>query len=452
VLLDVGRAISTGLAVEDGLTAIVGAAIDLTRARYGVLLLVKPSGGLEAAVARDAQRVPLAFDQAHVSSSVLERVMCSRRDVIVDGTRAESSICREASAAPPGLHSAVAIPVKSRARASAGNLPLIKVLDMTIAERRRELLGVLYLADGMPSSSFLSLDHEVLRMLTREAALVIENARLFTTAREKARLDHEMEITSQIQRQLQPARFPRLPELEVTGFTVECHAVGGDCFDVIELSDGRHGLFVGDIAGKGIPASLLATLLQGVIGTIGALDLPLEEVISRVNLYLCERSAGDRYATLFYAILDSTGRFDYVNAGHIPALIRRRSGEVETLESSNFPVGMFSHAQYTRETVEIEPGDFLVMYTDGISEAKNGRGQLFKEAGGLQHLLQRFNGQTVDSLVDAIRSGVRAFTEGAPQSDDIAVLAVHYRGHAPMNRPSETEACILTEDRLCHSE
>jgi len=323
---------------------------------------------------------------------------------------------------------------------------------MTIAERRRELLGVLYLADRMPSSSFLSLDHKVLRILTREAALVIENARLFATAREKARLDHEVEITSQIQRQLQPARFPRLPELEVTGFTVECHAVGGDCFDVIELSDGRHGLFVGDIAGKGIPASLLATLLQGVIGTIGALDLPLEEVISRVNLYLCERSTVDRYATLFYAVLDSAGRFEYVNAGHVPALIRRCSGEVESLESSNFPVGMFSHAQYTRETVEIEPGDFLVMYTDGISEAKNSRGRLFKEAGGLQHLLQRFNGQTVDSLVEAIRSAVRAFTEGAPQSDDIAVLAVHYRGHAPMNRPSETEAFILTEDRLCHSE
>ena len=92
------------------------------------------------------------------------------------------------------------------------------------------------------------------------------------------------------------------------------------------------------------------------------------------------------------------------------------------------------------------------MYTDGISEARNSRGQLFKEAGGLQHLLQRFNGQTVDSLVEAIRAGVRAFTQDAPQSDDIAVLAVHYRGHAAMNQPNEREASIITEDRLCHSE
>src|SRR5260370_11945077 len=96
------------------------------------------------------------------------------------------------------------------------------------------------------------------------------------------------------------------------------------------------------------------------------------------------------------------------------ALIRRRSGEVEALESSNFPVGMFSHAQYTRETVEIEPGDFLVLYTDGISEAKHDRVQLFKEAGGLEHLLEWFNVQTVDSLVHAIRSGGLAFPEGAP--------------------------------------
>lgn len=349
MLLDEGLATSTGLAIEDGLTAIVDAAVDLTRAQYGVLLLVKSSGGLEVTVARDAQRVSLPLDQVHVSYSVLELVMCSRRDVIVDETRAESSISREASAARLGLHSAVAIPVKSRARSSADKLPLIKVLGMTITERRRELLRVLYLANRMPSSSFLSLDHKVLRILTREAALVIENARLFATAREKARLDHEVEITSQIQRQLQPARFPQLPELEVTGFTVECHAVGGDCFDVIELSGGRHGLFVGDIAGKGIPASLLATLLQGVIGIIGALDLPLEEVISRVNLYLCERSAGDRYATLFYAVLDSAGRFDYVNAGHVPPdpPLFGRSGNSRIIKFSGGHV--FPCAIYTRD-------------------------------------------------------------------------------------------------------
>jgi sigma-B regulation protein RsbU (phosphoserine phosphatase) len=147
-----------------------------------------------------------------------------------------------------------------------------------------------------------------------------------------------------------------------------------------------------------------------------------------VNQYLCERSAEDRYATLVYGVLDPAGRFDYVNAGQVPALIRRCSGEVEALESSNFPVGMFSDARYTRGTAQIKPGDFLVIYTDGIPEAQNRRGGFFKEAGGLRQLLQEFNGQTVDGLAEAVRSGVQAFTEGAPKSDDISFLAVHYRG------------------------
>ncbi|PYU24576.1 MAG: hypothetical protein DMG30_08360 [Acidobacteria bacterium] len=315
------------------------------------------------------------------------------------------------------MQSVVAIPVNKLAR--------VEALEATITERPSELS-----ASSICRWPLFNLDRKVLRMRTGEAIVVIENARFFTAAREKARLDYEVEITGQVQRRLQPTQFPRLPELEITGFAVECHRVSGDCFDIVELPGGRHGLFVGDVAGKGIPASLLASLLQGVIGTIGTLDLPPEEVASRVNQYLCERSAEDRYATLFYAILDSAGRLDYVNAGHVPALIRRSSGEVEALESLNFPVGMFSDTQYTRGKAQIEPGDFLVIYTDGIPEARNRRGEFFKEAGGLRQLLQEFNGQTVDSLAEAVRTGVQTFTEGAPKSDDISVLAVHYRGQA----------------------
>src|SRR3989442_1842862 len=214
---------------------------------------------------------------------------------------------------------------------------------------------------------------------------------------------------------MQPVQFPRVPELEITGFTVECHAVGGDCLDVVKLSDRCHGLLVGDIAGKGIPASLLASLLQGLFVTIGALDLPPEEVVSRVNRYLCERSPEDWYATLFYAILDSSGRLDYVNAGHVPALIRRCSGKVECLESTNFPVGMFSDAKYTRRTTQIEFDNFLLIYTDGIPDAKNRRSEFFGEA-GVSRLLRGFPGQTGGDLAQGVRARGGGLTGGAPQT------------------------------------
>jgi sigma-B regulation protein RsbU (phosphoserine phosphatase) len=416
-VLDAARTFGKDAALEAVMTAIVDAAIEITHAQQGALLLAKSSGDLEVTAARDAQRVSLPRDQVKISSGVVKRVMGSRSELIVDETDEDSSMARPASNARLESRSVVAIPVKKS--------PRVKVLGATLPKRRRGLLGVLYLNIRWP---FFGLDRKALRRLAREAARVVENAWLFATAREKARLDREVEITGQVQRRLQPARFPRLPELEITGFVTECQAVGGDCLDVVELPGGRHGLFVGDVAGKGIPASLLASLLQGVIGTIGALDLPPEEMASRVNHYLCERSAEGQYATLFYAVLDSAGRFDYVNAGHVPALIRRCSGRVDALESSNFPVGMFSNAKYTRGTAQIKSGDYLLIYTDGIPEARNKRGQFFKETGGLQQLLQEFHGQTVDGLAEAVRSGVQTFTEGAPKSDDISVVAVHYRG------------------------
>ena len=117
-----------------------------------------------------------------------------------------------------------------------------------------------------------------------------------------------------------------------------CYSVGGDCFDVIELDGNRHGFFVGDVSGKGISAALLATLLQGVFYTTATMDIPLPGIFLRVNQYLCERNGDDRYATVFYGVLDAAGRFDIVNGGHVPPLVRRSSGSVEALGSANFPL------------------------------------------------------------------------------------------------------------------
>ena len=285
----------------------------------------------------------------------------------------------------------------------------------------------MYLDSRAPSSAFSALDREVLRTLAREAATVVENARLFAASRAKARLDHEIEIASQIQQKLLPKTLPNLPNVAVAGSTIACYSVGGDCFDVIELDGNRHGFFVGDVSGKGISAALLATLLQGVFFTTATMDIPLPGIFSRVNRYLCERSGDDRYATVFYGVLDAAGRFEYVNAGHVPPIVRRRSGAAEALGSTNFPVGMFPEADYESAEVNLEPGEFLVIYTDGVSEAANVSAELFEEA-RLRQIVEDFKGGTVGELAEMIRNGVKAFTAGAPQSDDVTILVVGYRG------------------------
>jgi sigma-B regulation protein RsbU (phosphoserine phosphatase) len=420
VLLEVARTLGTGLSLEDVLTAVVDAAIQVTRTERGVLLLSNPEGVLHTAVARDAQRGTLRPDQLQVSQSVVKRVADTRRELIVSDMGTDTGgMGQQESVARMELHTIVAIPVDK--------LPMIKTLDATISTHQGELLGVLYLDSHLPSSAFSEVDRDVLRTLAREAATVIENARLFAEARAKARLDHEIEIASQIQRTLLPKMLPNLPDVAVTGSTLSCHSVGGDCFDVIELGSGRHGFFVGDVSGKGISAALLATLLQGVFFTTAAMDISLSGVFSRVNQYLCERSGEDRYATVFYGILDKMGRFEYINAGHVPPLVRRKSGALEGLGSANFPVGMFVEAEYQSARVNLEQGDFLVIYTDGVSEACNVQNELFEEA-RLRTIVENFSGQTVEELATAIREGTKAFTQGAPQSDDITVLVIQYKG------------------------
>jgi phosphoserine phosphatase RsbU/P len=422
VLLEVARTLGTGLSLEDVLTAVVDAAIQVTRTERGVLLLANAAGGLQMAVARDAQRGTLRPDQLQVSQSVVKRVADTRRELIVSDTGTDAGgTGQQESVARLELHTVVAIPVDK--------LPMIKTLDATISTHQGELLGVLYLDSHVPSSAFSDVDREVLRTLAREAATVIENARLFAEARAKARLDHEIEIASQIQRQLLPKRLPDLPDVAVAGTTLACLSVGGDCFDVIELGGGRHGFFVGDVSGKGISAALLATLLQGVFFTTAAMDISLPGVFARVNTYLCDRSGEDRYATVFYGVLDKMGRFEYVNAGHVPPLLRRKNGALEGLGSANFPVGMFTEAEYQSSRVNLEPGDFLVIYTDGVSEACNVQNDLFEEA-RLRKIVEAFEGDDVAELAEAIREGVRTFTQGAAQSDDITVLVIQYKGNA----------------------
>jgi phosphoserine phosphatase RsbU/P len=426
VLLDVARTLGSGLSLEDILTAVVDAAIQVTRTERGVLLMSNPAGELETVVARNAQRATLPVHELQVSQSIVKRVARSRRELVVSDTDQVSSdsgsaaIDQQFSMVRLSLHTVVAIPIDK--------LPVIEMVDATIAARQSELLGVLYLDSQAPSSAFSALDREVLRTLAREAATVVENARLFASARAKILLDHEIEFAKQIQQKLLPKELPDRPDLSVAGSTLACYSVGGDCFDVVPLEGGRNGFFVGDVSGKGIPAALLATLLQGIFYTTASMDISLSGVFARVNRYLCEHSSDDRYATVFYGVLDKNGRFDYVNAGHVPPLVRRQSGTIEGLRSDNFPVGMFAEAEYLSASVAIAPGEFLVIYSDGVSEAGNVKRELFEEE-RLRQVLETFKGQTAGELANAIRDAVKAFTQGAAQSDDITILVVQYKGN-----------------------
>jgi len=427
VLLEVVRVMHTSLALEDLLISVVDAAIQVTHTERGALLLREPGaaeGELAPSVARDHRHGTLDPKELQISTSILKQVVKSRRELVVsDPGDALGALDRRGqdSMARLELRTVIAIPLEK--------LPAIGSSDTTVYGKPAELLGVLYLDSRAVGSAFSDLDRQTLRALALEAATVVENARLFSASREKERLEHEMQIAMGIQQQLLPKSFPDAKEFSITGLNIACQSIGGDYFDAIGLPGGRCGVVVADVSGKGIPAALLASMLQGVFSATAGMDIPLNTIGARVNKYLCERTGDDRYATLFYSVLDPSGHLEYINAGHCSPFVRTTLGQIYTLASDNFPMGMFDFAEYHAGKAQLQPGDFLIIYTDGFSEAHNLRNEMFSE-NGLREILRTFNGSTAQELSDFVQAGVRAFTGGAAQSDDMTLVVVHYRGPA----------------------
>lgn len=417
VLLEVARAMHTGMALEDVLAAVVSAAIRLTQTERGLLLLRNEAGELEPAVARDARGTVLRPEDLQISSSVLRHVAKARRELIVTDAGEESNVGQQASVVRLQLHTIVAIPVEK--------MPMITAVDKTVVAQPADLLGILYLDSHAPSGAFTDLDREVLRSLAQEAATVIENARLFADARANERMEYEMGVAAEIQRQLLPTNFPVSPHFTLNGFTIPCHAVGGDFFDIVELTGGRQGIVVADIAGKGLSAALLAAMLQGVFAATAASDLSPEVAATRVNKYLCDRSGAERYATLFYGVLHPDGQLRYVNAGHVPPMIVSPDRGVRTLAAENVPIGMFLEAEYSLGSIQLQSGELLVVCTDGITEAINPEQDLLGMS-GLSQILESFSGGSAAELSTMIQESVRRFTSGALQSDDMTLLIAHY--------------------------
>jgi len=212
---------------------------------------------------------------------------------------------------------------------------------------------------------------------------------------------------------------------DLQAVTTPSRAVGGDYYDIITLPGERFGITVADVSGKGLAAAILAATLQGAFAAVAAGAPDLEELFRRVNDFLCERTPIEMFATMFYGVLNRSGRFAFVSSGHPPSLILRSNGAVERLESPNFPLGLFPGAPFGVDSARLEPGDLLVIYSDGITEALDIHNQLFGE----ERLVAALEGQVNQGASEVsarVISEVNRFVGGAPQADDMTLLVVRF--------------------------
>jgi serine phosphatase RsbU (regulator of sigma subunit) len=235
-------------------------------------------------------------------------------------------------------------------------------------------------------------------------------------------LKNDLEIARQIQQAMLPRGAFHAAELEAFGMTRPANTVGGDFYDILPLRDGRVLLALGDVAGKGSPAALLMALLLAMMRTLVDEGLQGAELAKRLNTQIVKHAPGSRFITLFLATLNpATGEMRYVNAGQNPPLLRRASGSYERLREGGMALGMFSEAAYKEGCTTMNPGDVIVMYSDGITEAEDGQGQPFDEA-GVERTTDLGNWGSARELGWALFAAVQVHTEERRLLDDLTVL------------------------------
>jgi sigma-B regulation protein RsbU (phosphoserine phosphatase) len=290
---------------------------------------------------------------------------------------------------------------------------------------QQELRGVLCLGEKMSREDYSVRDLEFLYSLGNLAIISLENARLFKEAIEKQRLEDELLIAREIQKGLLPSRLPEIPNFEIAATNISSKQVGGDYYDAISLGNSRYVVAIGDVSGKGTPASLLMANIQASIRALVPFDISMSELTKRVNDLMYENTSSDRFVTFFWGLLDAQKKgLTYVNAGHNHPYLVRSDGRMERLEKGGMILGIMSTLiPYEEETLYFKPGDSLILFTDGVSEAMNRSAEEYGEP-RLENVLQNTRGRSAQEILDAIHQDVKKHTGDFPQSDDITLLVL----------------------------
>jgi serine phosphatase RsbU (regulator of sigma subunit) len=253
-------------------------------------------------------------------------------------------------------------------------------------------------------------------------SLILVNLLVLLEVADRLSLKGELEVAREIQLAMLPTGTYAAGDAEICGVTRPANTVGGDFYDVLPIGDGRVIITIGDVAGKGSPAALLMALLLAVLRTLVDERLEAPALVGRLNTQICRHSPGSRFITLFYAVYDpATGSVTYVNAGQNPPLLRRADGTVERLHATGVALGMFEGSTYEASHTEVRPGDLLVLYSDGITEAENPAGVPFEES-GLEALLAERGGEPPAVLAPAILKAVERHAADSRFTDDLTVL------------------------------
>lgn len=397
------RALGSGRVLDEVLAIVLDSTLELTGAERGFILLAEPDGQLVQRLARG--RGGLTLMSAQTSQQVPNEVFTTGLDRIVSDLLDDANASLHGGTLALGIRHVLCTPLKM------GRL----------GDPHERRIGVRYL-DSREKGYLQSAG--VLHALAAEASVVIENARLYQEAIQSERAAQELRIAADIQRALLPPNTFSSPQVELAASTTPCLSVGGDLFDYVPGDDGALSFTVADVAGKGTAAALLTAVVQGLLAGQFDADQSPAVVCGRLNRALCRRAVASRFVTVFYGRLGADRTLRYCNAGHnAPFLVT--STDLVRLEVGGTVVGLFDFSEYDTGETTVSPGDLLVVFSDGVTEALNAAGDEFEDE-RLAACLLTVRGRSAAEALSAIQASISAFAGSEPPRDDMTVMVLRF--------------------------
>jgi serine phosphatase RsbU (regulator of sigma subunit) len=396
-LISAGSELATHLPLDKLFDLILDLTVEAVGAARGVLMTLEKA----------ELRVRSTKGQGlRISSHIRDLVMGEKRSVLLRDAMADSAFARHDSIVQGQIRSVMAVPLQTE----------------------DSVIGLLYMDSSAVVKEFTRQDLGLLTVMASMAAVRIENARLAEVEQAKRLRAREMEHAAMIQRSMLPSRFPPFPgrtDFDLHACMVPAGEVGGDLFDFFLLDPEHLAFVVGDVSGKGVPAALFMAIARTVLRATADRHASAGACLTYLNQSLADQKAPGMFATLFYGILHTrTGMLEYANAGHNPPYLLSPDGTLRALADLSGPMlGVFDGLQYVTQNIEVQPGEGVLVYTDGVTEARDSEGAFF-EAARLEAYLTACGSRPAEELVSGLHAEVQHFQQGLPMTDDVTVLVL----------------------------
>lgn len=407
VISKVSVTLLSPLSLDETLNQVLECVFEVIAADRGYVMLLEKSDDksvtepeLVCKALRSRTHLSDSGGDVQMSRSITEQVLKQGASVLTSDAQHDPRFQERKSIMLSGLRSVMAVPIAVEGRVS----------------------GMIYVDNPFHINRFTERDLQLLTLIAGVAAIRIENVRLLEVQQEKNRMANELAVASEIQLRLHPDTPPNIPGYDVMGVSFPCYEVGGDYYDFIEKREGQYVIALGDVSGKGTGAALLMSSVHAAVRAYSRTRLSASEIVSEINQYIYDNTPANRYVTMFYSELDpKTNQLTYINGGHNAPLLVRATGEVTCLDIGGFPVGITPFGDYREGWVELEPGDVLVIYSDGASESVNEAGEEFGEQ-RLIEIVMKHRGRTAAGIRDRIDEALTKFVGKAETVDDLTLV------------------------------